>query len=71
MNEDILRGNWRQIQGLVQRQWGRLTGDDLAVVEGEFDRLVGVIQEKYGLARAEARQQLEDFLRQFEHETER
>lgn len=70
MNKQMLKGNWNQFKGQVKRQWGRLTDDDLTKVEGDFDRLVGVIQERYGLARQQARQELESFLDLFESETE-
>lgn len=71
MNKHMLKGNWKQLSGLVKLQWGRLTDDDLTRVEGEFDRLVGLVQKKYGLARLEAKRQVESFLNRFEHETER
>lgn len=71
MNKDMLKGNWKQFRGLVKLQWGRLTDDDLTMVQGSFDRLVGQIQKKYGLARVEAKRQVEAFLSRFEHETER
>lgn len=71
MYKQLLKGNWNQFKGQVKRHWGRLTDDDLTMVEGEFSRLVGVIQERYGLTRKQASQELEGFLDLFERETER
>jgi len=45
MNWDRIEGNWKQFSGKVQQQWGKLTDDDLKVVEGYRVELVGKIQE--------------------------
>lgn len=58
MNRDILEGNWKQLQGSIQTQWGKLTGDDLDEIEGNRKKLVGKIQERYGVAKDEAEEQL-------------
>jgi len=62
MNWTTLQGNWNETKGKVKSKWGRLTDDDLLQVQGQKDRLVGVIQQKYGLARDKAEEQLEEFL---------
>ena len=54
MNADILKGKWKQIRGDAKKWWGKLTDDDLDQIEGERDKLVGLVQEKYGYAREEA-----------------
>ena len=58
MNWDIIEGNWKQAVGKAKAQWGKLTDDDLDVVAGRRDQLAGKIQERYGIAKAEAEQQL-------------
>ncbi|MEO8277870.1 MAG: CsbD family protein [Thermoanaerobaculia bacterium] len=63
MNKDILQGKWKQLRGSVQTQWGRLTNDDLDQVEGNGEKLLGLIQEKYGYARDEAERRLNDFVK--------
>lgn len=62
MNRDILSGNWKQLKGKVQAEWGKLTDDDLDVIEGRQTELVGRLQERYGLAREEAQKQVDAFL---------
>jgi len=62
MNWSTVQGNWKEAKGKVKSKWGRLTDDDLMQVEGNKDRLLGVIQQKYGLARDKAEAQLEEFL---------
>ncbi len=54
MNKDQIAGNWKQLTGKVKEQWGKLTDDDLTAVEGKRDQLVGRIQERYGVAREKA-----------------
>lgn len=61
MNEDTLKGNWKQFKGKVQEQWGKLTDDDLDVVEGKREQLVGRLQERYGQSKDEAEKQVSDW----------
>ncbi len=63
MNTDMLKGQWTQLKGQVKASWGKLTDDDLATVEGDRDRLVGRIQERYGLAKEEADRQVDDWMK--------
>jgi uncharacterized protein YjbJ (UPF0337 family) len=62
MNADTLKGQWHQIKGSAKEQWGKLTSDDLDRVEGSSERLVGVLQERYGYARDRAQREVDDFL---------
>ena len=64
VNEDILKGKWKQIKGEAQKKWGKLTDDDLDPIEGDREVFLGRIQEKYGVAREEA----EDMLNKFERD---
>ena len=54
MNEDTLKGQWNQLKGSIKQQWGRLTDDDIAQLDGSKDKIVGKLQERYGIARDEA-----------------
>lgn len=62
MNWDRVEGNWKQFKGQVQQSWGRLTDDDLDLVEGKHTELVGRIQERYGIAKDEAERQVNEWL---------
>lgn len=63
MNDDKLKGQWKQLHGKLKAQWGKLTDDDLAVADGNVEYLAGKLQERYGIARDEARKQVEAFNR--------
>jgi uncharacterized protein YjbJ (UPF0337 family) len=63
MNWDQLKGKWKQSQGKVREQWGKLTDDDLDVIAGKRDQLIGMIQERYGIAREEAEKQADAFVK--------
>jgi uncharacterized protein YjbJ (UPF0337 family) len=58
MNWDQASGSWNQIKGAVKEKWGKLTDDDLQVIAGKRDRLVGKIQERYGIAKEAAEEQV-------------
>jgi uncharacterized protein YjbJ (UPF0337 family) len=58
-----IEGNWKQFTGKVQEKWGKLTNDDMDVIEGKKDHLVGKIQEAYGRTQREAQQEVDDWER--------
>lgn len=61
MNTDQIEGKWKQIKGQAKQKWGKLTDDDLDVIDGKREELVGRIQERYGLAKNEAEKQVAEF----------
>jgi uncharacterized protein YjbJ (UPF0337 family) len=65
MNTDILQGKWRQLKGEARVQWGKLTDDDLDQVQGQAEKLVGVVQERYGYDRQRAEQEVDSFVRRY------
>ena len=58
MNWDQIAGDWKQVKGAVRKKWGKLTEDDVDVIAGKRDILLGKIQERHGIAREEAEKQL-------------
>lgn len=62
MNEDILKGKWHEMKGEVKKQWGKLTDDDLKTISGEKEKLVGVLQTKYGYAKDKAEDEYKSFI---------
>jgi len=65
-NLDILEGQWKQIAGKAREQWGNLTDDDLAKVEGRAERLAGLLQQKYGVTREEANSSVRAFFGKYQ-----
>ncbi len=61
MNEDTIKGNWKQFTGKIKEQWGKLTDDDLDVAAGKRDQLLGKLQERHGLAKDAAEKELKDW----------
>lgn len=59
MPSDVLEGNWSQMKGKVRETWGKLSDDEIEQIGGKRDQLVGKLQEKYGLAKAEAEKQVD------------
>ena len=62
MIEDILKGKWNEIKGEVKEKWGLLTDDDLAVVDGNKDKLLGILQQKYGYAKDKAEKEYKELI---------
>ena len=61
MDDNIFKGKWKQIKGEAQKQWGKLTNDDLDVIDGQREKLVGKLQERYGYAKDRAEQEYKDW----------
>lgn len=58
MNSDQLAGKWKQLKGAAKEQWGKLTDDDLDVIDGQQEKLQGKLQERYGITKEVAAEQI-------------
>jgi uncharacterized protein YjbJ (UPF0337 family) len=63
MNWDQVKGNWKQLKGKAQQAWGDLTDDDLDVIEGKREELVGRLQAKYGYTKEKAEQEADSWVK--------
>jgi len=61
MNWDQVEGNWKQIKGKIKQEWGNLTDDQLDVIAGKRDQLVGKLQESYGISKADAEKRVTEW----------
>lgn len=62
MNEDILKGKWHELKGGIKAKWGKLTDDDLVTVDGNLERLQGLLQTRYGYSKDKAAEEYNDFI---------
>ena len=69
MNEDVFAGQWKQMRGELKSWWGKLADDDLDRIGGQKDKLIGLVQEKYGYARDHAEQEVEWRFKEFAAKT--
>ncbi len=63
MNSDQLQGKWHQVKGTVKTQFGRLTDDDITQISGQYEKLLGKVQERYGIAREEAETRVNQWMK--------
>ena len=68
MNQDVLKGKWMQLKGEVRTQWGKLTNDDLDQIQGNSEKLVGKIQERYGYAKEQAQEEYDRFVGRYSND---
>ena len=61
MNNEQIQGMWHQLKGKAQKQWGKLTDDDLTKINGQFEELSGTLQRKYGYAKEKADEEVNKF----------
>ena len=65
MNQDVFAGKWKHIRGELKSWWGKLAEDDFDRIGGQKDKLIGVIQEKYGYTREKAQREVEEHLKDY------
>ena len=70
MNMDILKGKWNQVKGDLKKSFGKLTDDDMLVIEGDMTRASGILQERYGYTREEAEKHWNNFANRFDEKTQ-
>ena len=58
MTWERIKGDWTRARGRIRMQWGNLTDDQLDVIEGRRDLLLGKLQEAYGISEDEAERQI-------------
>ena len=63
MNWDQVEGKWKQYKGQVKAKWGKLTDDDLDIIDGRRQQLVGKLQELYGIETDNAENQADEFIK--------
>ena len=62
MNWDRVEGNWKEFKGKAKQQWGKLTDDDLDVIDGRREELEGILQNRYGYARDQVTKEIDSWL---------
>ncbi|PIJ48420.1 hypothetical protein BL250_15805 [Erwinia sp. OLTSP20] len=63
MNKDQASGNWKEFKGKVKEKWGKLTDDDMQIINGKRDQLIGKIQARYGYEKDRAEKEVSDWER--------
>jgi len=63
VNKDQFAGNWKQFKGDLKKQWGKLTDDDLLIIEGNYDKFEGRVQERYGDKREEVKRWTDEWFK--------
>ena len=64
--QDRIQGSWKQLSGVAHHEWGKLTHNDVEQIKGDVEVLAGKIQERYGVTKAEARKQIEQWASKFQ-----
>jgi uncharacterized protein YjbJ (UPF0337 family) len=62
MNPEILKGRWNELKGDIRTRWGKLTDDDVMQIQGQAEKLIGMLQQRYGYKREQAEKEINDFL---------
>jgi uncharacterized protein YjbJ (UPF0337 family) len=68
MNEDIIKGNWKELKGKIRQQWGKLTDDDVSTMQGTYEELSGKLQSTYGYQKDHAQKEIDSFIKKHNFE---
>ena len=71
MNNDILKGKWNEFKGKLREQWGELTDDDVAEIDGNREQLLGKLQQRYGMQKERATEEVNDWIEYLNREVDR
>ncbi len=63
MNSDMLKGKWMQMKGSLRSKWGKLTDNDLTEIQGDTEKMIGKLQERYGYNREQAEKEMNEFMK--------
>jgi len=66
MNWDQIEGKWKEFKGQIHEKWGKLTDSDLDTIKGKRERLAGMVQKRYGIAKEDAEKQIHEFEKDFD-----
>ena len=62
MDAELLRECWENEKESLRARWRRLTADDLAVIDGDAEALLGALERVYGWSRERATREAEAWL---------
>jgi uncharacterized protein YjbJ (UPF0337 family) len=65
VNPDFFSAKWQQMRGTLRSWWGKLSDEDWERIGGQKDRLIGMLQEKYGYAKDMALREVERRLQEY------
>jgi uncharacterized protein YjbJ (UPF0337 family) len=66
---DPLAGHWEDLRHQLRSWWDRLTEADLAQIGGQRDRLISLLQQRYGYTRERAQQEVDQRLQEYGRQT--
>jgi uncharacterized protein YjbJ (UPF0337 family) len=61
MNWREIQHDWEQFKTVLKTYWGRLTGEDLAVIDGDRAALASALEQRYGLTKEEGERAIAAF----------
>jgi uncharacterized protein YjbJ (UPF0337 family) len=64
MNNDIISGKWTEIKGKIREAYGDLTDNELEEAKGNREQVEGILQQKYGHTKDEAREKMDEIIKE-------
>jgi len=62
VNPEILKGKWNEMKGDIRARWSKLTDEDMTHIQGQAEKMIGKLQERYGYKREQAEKEINEFL---------
>lgn len=71
LNEDVIKGKWREVKGEIQKAWGKLTNDELEQTKGDLKAISGLVQQRYGESKEQFEKKMSDVMSRFDYEKDK
>jgi uncharacterized protein YjbJ (UPF0337 family) len=64
MNWEQIEGRWDEVKGKIRSKWAKLTDDDMELINGKRDQLLGRLRQRYGWEKDEAERNVDSWMGQ-------
>ena len=62
VKRDFIESHWASLRPKIKERWSRLTEDELDLIDGNHDQLIGTLQEEYAMEENQAEREVNEFL---------
>jgi uncharacterized protein YjbJ (UPF0337 family) len=70
-NENSIKGKWLEVKGEIQKNWGKLTDDELERTKGDLKTIKGLGQQRYGRTQDNYENKIDEIFQKFGNQKDR
>jgi uncharacterized protein YjbJ (UPF0337 family) len=70
-NENSIKGKWLEVKGEIQKNWEKLTDDELERTKGDLKTIKGLVQQRYGRTQDNYENKIDEIFQKFGNQKDR